>query len=48
MTDGIDMIYNENETQPFCPIKLIRAKICALVAHIQYDLCTKGHLNNPT
>ena len=23
------------------------AKICALMAHIRYDLCTKGHSNHP-
>ena len=27
---------------------LIGAKICTLMAHIRYDLCTKGHLNHPT
>ena len=27
---------------------LIEAKICALMAHIRYDLCTKGHSNHPT
>ena len=27
---------------------LIGAKICALMAHIRYDLCTKGHSNHPT
>ena len=27
---------------------LIRAKICALMAHILYDLCTKWHSNHIT
>ena len=27
---------------------MIGAKICALMAHIRYDLCTKGHSNHPT
>ena len=27
---------------------LIGAKICALMAHIRYDLCTKVHSNHPT
>ena len=27
---------------------LIRAIICALMAHIQYNLYTKGHSNHPT
>ena len=33
------------ERKDSCPIScpLIRAKICALMAHIRYDLCTKGH-----
>ena len=26
---------------------LIGAQICALMAHIRYDLCTKGHSNHP-
>ena len=29
-------------------VGLIGAKICALMAHIRYDLCTKGHSNHPT
>ena len=27
---------------------LIGAKTCALMTHIRYDLCTKGHSNHPT
>ena len=27
---------------------LIEAKMCALMTHIRYDLCTKGHSNHPT
>ena len=27
---------------------MIRAKICTLMAHIRYDLCTKGHSNHLT
>ena len=38
--------YNEKNNKQ--GMTLIGAKICALMAHIRYALCTKGHSNHPT